>query len=574
METNGRSSRHWRLLILVVLLLGTMVTGGIAFAGLPAGIEPVGPGGNSPQSAPGQQISENPDSKMSAELKARFAAQAKGAKVQYWVILKEQADTSNNIPVSRWADKGWYVYNKLTSTANSTQRSLLATLNRMKATGSVTEIESFWIINSIMVTGDIGSAQTMAADPLVSQVREPAVGQIFGGVEPNQLSPEAQVYLDWALAEQAQAPKEQPEGALIQHNISEVRAPQAWTKGYDGIGIHVSSMDTGVRHTHESLAARYRGTLAPPDPANPHDYNWYDGYLLSATPIDENGHGSHTMGTAVGGDTPSQGNIGVAKGAHWTTVRICQQSSCGATPIMRGFQWTLAPTRVGGTVDPRPDLRPRVSNNSWGGGGCDASFETAVNNWVNAGIFPDFANGNSGPAAGTVGTPANSLNAWGTGNLDTSVANWLIWTTSSRGPSPCNAQLRPHAIAPGRLICSAQPGSDNAYSCGYTGTSMAAPHIAGAVAVLLDRNENLTIPQLMFAITNTAFFSPTWGARPNNDYGWGLLQLDAAVNSVPVGATATPGSPGTATRTSTALPTSTRTATVDPCQVQNYTVAS
>ena len=124
------------------------------------------------------------------------------------------------------------------------------------------------------------------------------------------------------------------------------------------------------------------------------------------------------------------------------------------------------------------------------------------------------------------------------------------------------------AVAPGVNICSSINSSDTAYSCGYQGTSMAAPHITGAVAVLLQKNQDLTSPQLMFALTSTAFFSPTWGTLPNNNYGWGLIQIDSALNSIPVGATPTPTATGTP-------PTPTNTATPSPTVcVSNYTIST
>src|SRR5262249_31562894 len=102
----------------------------------------------------------------------------------------------------------------------------------------------------------------------------------------------------------------------VQPNIDAVRAPQAWAQGYDGAGVVISSMGSGVRWTHEALSARYRGTLDPPDPANIHDYNWYDGYLSSDVPIDESGSGTFDMGILTGNSpNPTYGNIGVAPGA-------------------------------------------------------------------------------------------------------------------------------------------------------------------------------------------------------------------------------------------------------------------
>ncbi len=491
---------------------------------------------------------------ISTALQDQFNAQPAGTQLNYWIILKDQVDTSNNIPMTQWADKGWFVYNKLVNEANASQPAVRSQLDQLTAQGKVSDIKSFWIINSFVVKGDLSSAQTIATNSAVARVRD--TGQYHIIDQPATLSSGAQQVVDQALA---QSPD------TIQHNISEVHAPQAWTAGFDGTGVVVGSMDTGTRWTHEALHARYRGVDNPPDPANIHDYNWFDGYNVFTIPTDNNGHGSHTMGTIIGtSPNPTYGNTGVAKGADWITVRICATSSCDLTPIMNGFQWTLAPTRVNGT-QPRPDLRPRVSSNSWGNNTCsDTEFQAGVTNWVNAGIFPDFANGNAGPGAGTVGVPAAYPNSWGTGALDTSGggSSWTIASFSSRGPSCYGGILKPQAIAPGVSICSSINSSDTSYSCSFSGTSMATPHVAGLIAILAQKNPSATINDITNAITSTAFFSPTWGARPNNDYGWGLIQADAALGAIG-GGTPTPTVTGTPP-TNTPTPTLTRTPTLTP----------
>ena len=387
-----------------VLLAGLL----FALAGLAMlGAHSVGAG--TPTSQAARVSAAQAATKISPDLLDSFVKAGPGGKVHYWVILADQADTSNNIPNSNWADKGWYVYNTLTDKANTTQKPLLARLNTLKQAGNVTSIESFWIVNFIAVTGDLDSAQAMAAEPAVSLLQLPENGVINDTSDSDTSfdSPRVAQVLNGALndIQMASAQANPLAPLLVQHNIQEVHAPQAWALGYDGTGIVVGSMDTGVRWTHEALTSRYRGNIAPPDPAHIHDYDWSDGYRVSDTPIDQAGHGSHTMGTALGvSPNPTYGNIGVAKGATWITVRICDLngvSGCDGDAIFHGFQWTLAPTRVDGS-DPRPDLRPRVSNNSWGGGpgSCDTQESAAVQNWVNAGIFPAFSTGNDGPGPG------------------------------------------------------------------------------------------------------------------------------------------------------------------------------
>jgi len=540
-------------------------------------------GAGTPNSQAARVSAAQAATKISPDLLDSFVKAGPGGKVHYWVILAAQADTSNNIPNSKWADKGWYVYNTLTDKANTTQKPLLAKLNTLKQAGNVTGIESFWIVNFIAVTGDLDSARAMAAESAVGTLQLPENGVLYDNTGSGSpfYSPQAGDVLKSALndLQMASAQANPLAPLLVQHNIEEVHAPEAWALGYDGAGIVVGSMDTGVRWTHEALTNSYRGNVAPPDPAHIHDYDWFDGYNVSNTPIDDNGHGSHTMGTILGvSPNPTYGNIGVAKGANWITVRICDIGNttfCDGDAIFEGFQWTLAPTRVDGS-SPRPDLRPRVSSNSWGGGPgtCDPQDNLAVQNWVNAGIFPDFANGNAGPGAGTVSAPASGPLAWGTGALATNTSNWVIAGFSSRGPSQCDGTIRPMAVAPGVNIISSFNTSDTTYATD-SGTSMSTPHIAGAAAILLEKNPDLTSAQLMFALTSTAYMSPTWGTAPNNNYGWGLIQIDSALNSIPLGATPTPtttGTPPTPTNTATPSPTvcvsnyviSTATATIIP----------
>ncbi|MEO5953490.1 MAG: S8 family serine peptidase, partial [Chloroflexia bacterium] len=431
-----KEGRIWRRLPLIAAVLALLLVASFALVGITRAGSLLGvPSSLAQQKTTGANT-------VTSDLAAKFAAAGPDAKLQYWVVMADQADTSNNIPNSQWAEKGWYVYNVLIKKAAETQKPVITRLQELVKSGDVTSMQSFWIINLVAVTGNLKSANVVSTQAGVATVKVPPTGQIYTDVQGN-LSDSAVEAIDQAAQDIQAAKKGDPLSAplspfIVQHNINEVHAPQAWTLGYDGTGITIGSMDTGTRWTHEALNARYRGNVAPPDPVNIHDYDWLDGYGTFTTPTDNNGHGSHTMGTALGtSPNATYGNIGVGKGAMWMTVRICATSSCDSTPIMNGFQWTLAPYRVNGT-QPNPAYRPRVSNNSWGGSGCDTGFDTAVLNWINAGIFPDFSTGNSGPGAGTVGTPANSPGSWGTGNLNTSVANWAINSSSSRGPSACD----------------------------------------------------------------------------------------------------------------------------------------
>jgi subtilisin family serine protease len=181
-----------------------------------------------------------------------------------------------------------------------------------------------------------------------------------------------------------------------------------------------------------------------------------------------------------------------------------------------------------------------VVNNSWGGGRGDYWFTGAVDAWRAAGVFPQFSNGNSGPGCETAGSPGDNWNTFSAGasNVADAIAGF-----SSRGPSLNHGFLKPDITAPGVSICSSIPG--NTYTCGYSGTSMASPHVAGALALLWSANPEL-IGQIdlsgwVLQQTATPFYTtegcggdlPT--SHPNNTWGWGLLNAKAAVDLAQAG---------------------------------------
>ena len=198
-------------------------------------------GAGTPTSQAARVSAAQAATKISPDLLDSFVKAGPGGKVHYWVILADQADTSNNIPNSQWADKGWYVYNTLTDKANSTQKPLLAKLNALKQAGNVTGIESFWIVNFIAVTGRPEfRLKALAAEPAVSLLQLPENGVIndTSGSDASLNYPQVAQVLKGALTDiqmaSAQANPLAP--LLVQHNLNEVHAPQAWALGYDGTG--------------------------------------------------------------------------------------------------------------------------------------------------------------------------------------------------------------------------------------------------------------------------------------------------------------------------------------------------
>jgi subtilisin family serine protease len=432
-------------------------------------------------------------------------------KVTFFVVLGEQADLRQAAAVSGWRDRGAAVVDSLRETAGRTQRPLLDFLARFNA-----EVTPFWIVNTIRVTtSDEQLIHRLAALPNVALIRADKI---------------------WQLPEPAQG-AEEPTIQSVEWGVSRVHAPDVWSQyNATGQGIVVASIDSGVQYNHPALVMQYRGRN--PDGSFDHNYNWYDPARVcgnpSLAPCDNNGHGTHTMGTAVGGDGGSN-QIGVAPGARWITAKGCENNTCTSSSLLSSGQWMLAPTDLNGQ-NPRPDLRPNIVNNSWGGdSGSDPFYQATVQAWVNAGIFPTFAIGNSGSSCSTAEAPGTYPESFGAGATDIfdNIAGF-----SARGPANgFGGIVKPNVSAPGVSVRSSVPTNNYA---SFSGTSMATPHVSGVVALLWSANPaligNVTATEDLLQ-QNADFRSSTQcGSEgpPNNVFGWGIVNaLTAVENSLP-----------------------------------------
>ena len=377
----------------------------------------------------------------------------------FWVVLREQADLSPARSM-RPSPRGRYVYDALTTTANRTQRSLKVYLERNHV-----PYKSFWILNSIQVTGDAGLLRTMAGRPEVGQI----IHDVVFKIPPD------------AVGTAEHSPD------TVEWGVDRIYAPQVWsTFDYRGENIVVGNVDTGVLYSHAALVAKYRGNLGGGN--FNHNYNWWDPSAIcgTAAPCDNNGHGTHTMGTMVGDDgNPGTNQIGVAPHATWIAAKGCETNSCSTAALLSSGQFMLAPTDLNGQ-NPQPNLRPDIVNNSWGNGnGGDAFYEAIVQAWVASGIFPAFASGNSGPGCGTVWSPGSYPESYAVGSFD---INNVIASSSSRGPSPFGGIIKPNIAAPGVNVRSSW--NNGGYQL-LSGTSMATPHLSGAVALIWSAATNL-----------------------------------------------------------------------------------
>ena len=449
---------------------------------------------------------------------------ANGQQAEFIVVLADQADLSQAAALPTKTEKERFVYDTLWNKSQTTQGPILQWLRERRI-----EHRSFYIINAILVKGSREIAETLAARPDVARVE--------GNPHIQNSLPQPGPALEGPL--QPGAP------ATIEPGIVYTHAPDVWALGFHGENIVVASADTGVRWTHNALKPHYRGW----DGQNAdHNYNWHDSIHDSVGnpcgndspfPCDDYFHGSHTTGTAIGDD--GAGNqIGMAPGAKWIGCRNMDQGNGTPARYIECMEWFLAPYPIGGGQGD-PTKAPDITINSWScppSEGCSANtLEAAVEAQAAAGIMMVVAAQNYGPSCSTVEDPAGIYAAsYTVGALNTGTDT--IASFSSRGPVTIDGsgRIKPDITAPGTNTRSASNTSDSAYTIA-SGTSMATPHIAGAMALLWSAIPSLQnqIDASRTALDNAAHFisSTLCGTAgpPNNVYGWGRVDILAAVTS-------------------------------------------
>ena len=484
---------------------------------------------------------------------------AYGQQAEFFVVLADRADLSPAANLPTKAEKGRFVYQTLREKAQRTQGPILEWLRERNI-----EHQSFYIINAILVKGTRAVAAALAARPDVARVEG---------------NPRIQNDLPQPEAVD-QAPPGRP--ATIEPGIQYTHAPDVWDLGFTGEGIVVAGADTGIRWTHNALKPHYRGW----DGQNAdHDYNWHDSIHDSVGnpcgndspfPCDDVGHGSHTVGTMVG-DDGSGNQIGMAPGAKWIGCRNMDAGTGTPARYIECMQWFLAPTRIDGS-DPDPTKAPDITNNSWHcppDEGCSVdSLQAAVEAQAAAGIMMCSAAQNAGPNCSTVQNPPGIYEAtYSVGALNTGTDT--IASFSSRGPvtTDGSGRIKPDIAAPGNPTRSCTNDSDSSYAA-FSGTSMATPHIAGAMALLWNAIPSLRhqLTDSRDALNNSAVHIASTqcgdAGPPNNVYGWGRVDILAAVAGLP---TPTPTPTASATATVPPSPTPTPSDTIPPTPTPTVT---
>lgn len=445
--------------------------------------------------------------------------------VEYVAVLKQQADVSAADKLETKEQKGQFVYDALKAAALHSQGEALTILSKRAAT-----YQSFFVVNMINITSDVATLQAIAELPSVEKIIENGkfvVSKTFSTPTVNSDKEATPMAGTWG--------------------IKKTKADQVWsTLNVTGKGAVIAGQDTGYEWEHAAIKSKYRGWNGS---SADHNYNWHDAVHATGSscgkdspePCDDGEHGTHTMGTMVGGSANGT-EIGMAPDAKWMGCRNMNAGNGTLTTYVECFEFFLAPTDL---TNKNPDTKkaPHVINNSWGcstSEGCNSSnfatMEQAVTNLRAAGVVVVVSAGNSGSACSTINTPAPIF--VGSFTVGSTTSSDGISSFSSRGPvtNYGPSRISPDISAPGSDVYSCVPGGG--YS-NMNGTSMAGPHVAGLVGLIISANPQLagkvtTIEEIIQSTAQKLTSTQTCGgvagsAIPNNTFGHGRIDALAAV---------------------------------------------
>ena len=393
--------------------------------------------------------------------------------VEFIVTLKAEADLTKVKPED--------VVDTLRDTSEKSQESLISFVERKVKDGDISEYNSFFIINSIYIKGRAELIEKIARRSDVESIRlnHTIVSDKEEIVKRKSSLSEVTSYVPW--------------------NLESIQADRVTKTGKN---IVVGIIDSGVNANHPEL----QNALLPGgfkdfvEPSN-------------TEPKDETGHGTHVAGTILGR------TIGIAKDAKLVVARVFnKEGEASDEGLLAAGQWIL-------------EKKPQVVNNSWGGNRDDSFYDDIIKKWKAAGIVPVFSSGNTGEynagGEGSIGSPGSLEDSFSVGALtkDDRLAKFSL-----RGPSKHTNKFKPEISAPGVNILSAD------YKGGYvlkTGTSMAAPHVTGAVALILEAHRNLTVDKVEEILKSTAtpLTDDHYINSPNMGYGYGKLNVYKAVEA-------------------------------------------
>ena len=453
---------------------------------------------------------------------------------QVMIWLQEKASFPEYNPDWPKDKKAYYIFNRLSETANRSQLRLRNQLDEWRV-----DYRSYYIVNMISTRLSNQHILELAARNDVKKILSPSAMTVSNVTTESQvLSRRDPQALTWGL--------------------DLLGVDRVWAKGYQGSGIVIGGQDTGYDWGTPSIKRQYRGFDGN---QVDHNYHWYDAVhaidtingrdtvihptnnpcgLNSAVPCDDHGHGTLTMGTILG-QVPDE-EFGVAPESQWIGCRCMERGWGIPQTYIECFQFFLAPTDVQGN-NPKPELAPHVINNSWGcppREGCNPSnyeiMEEAVNVLRMSGVVVVVSAGNDGDRCSSLANPAAIFtSSFSVGAIS---PNDSIARLSSRGPVlvDSSGRIKPDITAPGIAVKTMTRDTTFTFA---SGTSLAGPHVAGVVALMIEAKPELAgkvdvIEELIRRSAVKKYADNLCGddtpdAVPNNTYGYGRIDALAAV---------------------------------------------
>jgi serine protease AprX len=441
----------------------------------------------------------NANEKISSDLASKISETPATEKLKVIIVLKNQ-HSDFNTPSGK-------------SKIASEQEEILDVLQSAKSNNQTTGIKSIHIVNAIAVevTPDLIASLSNRSD--VSKIE---VDDVIRMIDNTKLD----------TKEVSSISNSSDTFSTVAWGVDKIGAPAVWQKGITGKGIIIAVVDSGVDATHPGLDDLDDNL----NTSDPKVIGWIDYVNSKPSAYDDDGHGTHVSGTISG--TGANGiQTGVAPGTNLIEAKVLDARGNGrVSNIFLAFDWAI--TNKARIINFSGDL--------YHTGEHEDLMTTAINNIVAAGVIPVMVAGNVDGLEDSITCPGDELNSLTVGATD---YNDIIASFSRHGPVDLHGKqyVKPDISAPGVFVLSTYPGGGYVYE---SGTSMAAPHVSGTVALMLEQNTSLTPVQIRKILENTAVDLGSVGK--DNYYGAGRINASKAVSDdkiVPVaGFSATPTS--------------------------------
>ncbi|TVQ15197.1 MAG: T9SS C-terminal target domain-containing protein [Bacteroidetes bacterium] len=424
------------------------------------------------------------------------------------------------------------VTRELKDFSRHSQQDLLALLENQLPGKAAGQVRTFWLVNLVSCYASRDLIEQIAAQPYVARVDYDRMEHVLSGPPPTPLHTgdklEPRTNTAW--------------------NVSHINTPLVWEQGYTGAGVVVAVLDTGVNSEHTDLAGRM---WQHPDFPN-HGYNFVDN---NHNTHDGQSHGTHCAGTVAGNGTSGTAT-GIAPGATIMALKVLNDQGSGTeSGVWAGIEFAVEhgaqvlSLSLGWPYSANPDR---------------AAWRTVMVNAMNAGVIAAVAAGNEGqggfgtqPPPNNIRTPGDCPGPWSHPDQLAAGGNSAVVTVgattdtdevasfSSIGPvtwqnvAPFNdyeledntGLLAPDVVAPGTQIVSLSHASNTGY-VSMSGTSMAAPAVAGLMALMLEKNPLLTPAEISRVLEESAL---ALDEGKNNQSGSGRIDALAAVVATPAG---------------------------------------